>query len=301
MKLRSYSLRSYVFAVAAYIVFSLFIPLDSTTRAAYNFSLSQAHIVAFITALPLFGVWFVAFYCYGKLHKYVDSIHKAREAAAFSRIADGVMVLSWGLVIQAFAALLLGGLSGHIHGFYGAAAVIENYIKIVFTLIAFTFISSGARQLLTTRHGYATLPSSRWLILLFAIIASIYSYLAVHVQDHSPFAHHLPIALLFITVIIPYIYSWFLGLLAAFDITIHAKVTHGVLYRRSLNELAGGLICLIISSIIMQYLNSAFAAKVGAFSINAVLLIDYFLLFGMAFGYVLMINGVRGLQRIEEI
>lgn len=302
MKLRSYSLQLYVSAVVLYLILNLLIPLNRATREAYNFSLSQAHIIAFITALPLFGVWFVAFFCYGRLQKYAASIQGAKEGTAFRRIADGVMVLSWGLVAQAFASLVLGGLSDHVTGFDLSALALLAYIKIGFALVAFSLIASGARRLLTARQVYASLPNTKLLVLVFAVIATIYSYLTLHLRMHQPnTVPHLPVYWHLGTIVIPYIYSWFLGLIAAFDLSTHARAINGRLYRRSLHLLATGLICLIITAILMQYLNSVFIATVGSFSINAVLLVDYFLLFGMALGYVLMINGVRGLQKIEEI
>lgn len=301
MKLRSYSLQLYVSAVTLYLILDLAIPLNRATREAYNFTMSQAHIIAFITAMPLFGVWFVAFFCYGRLQKYAAAIRGSKEGVAFGLIADGVMVLSWGLVVQAFASLILGGISDHVTGFSLPALALLAYIKIGFALTAFTLIGSGARRLLSGKQ-YANLANSRLLLLLFAIIATVYSYLSLHLRlNHPGTVPRLPIAWLIATVTIPYIYGWFLGLMAVFDINTHARTTKGRLYRNSLNLLAMGLICLLIASIVMQYLNSLFISNLGYFSIDAVLLIDYFLLAGMTLGYVLMINGVRGLQRIEDI
>ncbi len=302
MKIRSYSVYLYALLVLAYTFLGLLIPLSRETREAYNFSLSQAHIIAFITALPLFGVWFMAFFGYGKLQKYVSSIRKSKEEGAFAKIADGVMILSWGLVVQAFTALIFTGIADHITSFSTAAVILQNYISLAFPLVAFSLIANGARKLVTARHNYASLPNSRLLILLFAFIASVYSYLILHLRDQQGnAADHLPIILLLCTVIIPYLYAWFSGLIAAFDISMHARTTSGLLYKRSLGRLSAGLIVLIVASILMQYLNSVFISHVGDFSLNVVLLIDYLLLLGISHGYLLIINGVNGLQKIEEI
>jgi hypothetical protein len=52
---------------------------------------------------------------------------------------------------------------------------------------------------------------------------------------------------------------------------------------------------------LLQYLNSLFQTAAGGVSLSAVVFVDYGLLLGVAAGYGLMIRGVNGLLRIEEI
>jgi hypothetical protein len=285
-----------------YAIVSLFVPLSRETRQAYNLSLTQAHIISFIAVLPLFVVWYVAFYCYGVLQKYAHTVRKGPEGEAFQKIADGVMVLSWGLIVQAFASLILGNVADQTDSFRSVTIILQNYITLAFPVVAFTLIASGTRKLLPAKHGYNTLPSSRLLIVTFAVVAAVYSYLIVHLHHKSGYdPYHLNSFWLLATIIVPYLYAWLSGLVAAFDVSLHARVTHGLLYKRSLKLLSAGMIILIAASILLQYMNSLFLSDSAGTSINAVLLVDYILLFGMAIGYVMMISGVRGLQKIEEI
>ncbi len=298
----SRSLQHYVFLVVLYIFIGFLLPLSKATREAYNLNTTQAHVISFITVLPLFGIWFLAFYCYGLLQRYAKSIHKGREGVAFKRLSDGVMVLSWGLVIQAFASLLLNGLSDHSPALRGFSVITQNYITLAFPVIAFTLISTGTRHLLSGKQNYASLPTTRLLLLLFALIGSVYSYLVLHLRHtNGEDGFYLPTFLLISTVVVPYLYAWFSGLIAAYDIHLYAKVTHGVLYRRSLGLLSAGLIVLIIASILLQYLNSLFLTAAGYVSLSMLLLFDYLLLLGVAAGYGLMCKGIRALQKIEEI
>jgi hypothetical protein len=301
-KSRSRSLNHYVALVAAYALLSFFIPMSRATREAYNLDQTQAHIIAFVTIVPLFGIWFIAFYAYGLLQRYSATIHKAREGFAFKKLTEGVTVLAWGLVIQAFASLLLNGIADQVPSLHGAAVILQNYISLAFPLIAFSAIATGTRHLLTDRHNYASLPASRFLLVLFALIGAVYSYLVLHLHNSDQSgAFYLPTFLLLGTIIVPYLYAWFSGLVAAYDIHVYARTAQGLLYRRSLGLLSTGLIVLIVASILLQYINSLFQTAAGGVSLSAVVFIDYLLLLGVALGYGLIISGIRGLLRIEEI
>lgn len=299
---RSHALHSYVALVVLYIVVGGFMPLDPATRQAYNLDVTQARIIGFISTLPLLAVWFAAFYCYARLQRYVRCIRGSKEELAFQRIADGVMVLSWGLIIQALLSLLLNGLASSTPSLYMPMLVIQNYINVAIPVIAFTTIASGTRRLLKGRQQYASLPGSRVLLLVFAFIGTLYSYLVLHLRHTANTdLYHLPIYLILSTLVVPYLYAWFTGLIAVYDIGLHAQVVKGVIYKRSLNFVAAGLGILIIGSIAFQYFNSLFVSSAGNVSISIMLLIDYLLLLGVALGYVLMIVGVRGLQKMEDI
>ncbi len=302
MNLRTKAVQYCLALMALYLLISLLIPLSRETREAYNLSLTQAHIISFITILPLFGIWFVAFYAYGQLQKYATAIAQAREGKAFAKIADGVMILSWGLVIQSFASLVLGWVADQSDSFSSVAIVLQNYVTLLFPLIAFILISTGTQYLLRNKNVYRSLSASRLLVFTFAVTATIYSFLVFRLRQNAESdVYHLPLFLLITTLVIPYLFAWFSGMIAAFDITMHARITKGVLYKRSLNLLASGLIVIIVAFILIQYLNSVFMSRLGDFSINAVLLVDYILLLLLAMGYVILVGGVRGLQKIEEV
>ncbi len=302
MKWRTHSVQYCVALMALYLIASLLIPLSRETREAYNLSLAQAHIISFITILPLFGIWFVAFYAYGLLQKYARAIRHDEEGVAFSKIADGVMILSWGLVAQAFASLILGWVGDQAGGMRATVVVLQSYITLIFPLIAFSYIWSGTQKLLGHRKNVGSLMASRTLLLVFAGIAAAYVYLVLRLHEQSGSeVSPLPALLLLVTIIVPYLFAWFSGITAAYELTVHARLTRGLLYKRALNLLAGGLAFLIVATIAMQYFNSMFLSNLGEFSINAVLLVDYLLLLMIALGYVIVIAGVRGLQKIEEV
>lgn len=301
-KTQNQAMKHYTILVVTYVILTFLVPLSRSTRNSYNLNLTQAHIIAFIMAVPLLLLWFTAFYAYGLLQRYSASIHKAREGFAFQKLTQGVMLLAWGLVAQAFSSLILNGIADQAPSFQGAATILQNYISLAFPLIAFTAIATGTRNLLTDKHNYASLPGSRMLLVLFALLGAVYSYLVLHLRSSDGnAAFYLPTFLLLSTIIVPYLFAWFSGLVAAYDIHVYARYTHGLLYKRSLIMLSAGLIVLIVASILLQYLNSLFLTAAGAVSLNAVVLVDYLLLLGIGLGYGLIIRGVKGLLKIEEI
>lgn len=308
MKKRQFPLGLFLVLVISYLLISFFLPLNEATREAYNLNISQARILAFLGILPVFGVWFAALFGWNLLRKYADAIKRSNEGKAFKKIADGVMILTLGLIVRSFSSLILTGISSAYWDFHPASVILQNYITLIFPLVAFWLILTGSRQLLNNSGGSVHIDANesakrtRLLTFIFAIIAVAYSYSVFSLNGiGNTNSYFLPTFLLLLTIVIPYLFTWFSGLNAALDLTMHAKLTKGHLYRRSLNSLAAGLITLIVASIILQFLNSLFIASLGMISINFVLLIDYLLLFVMVMGYLLLAFGTRGLTRIEEV
>jgi sulfite exporter TauE/SafE len=97
----------------------------------------------------------------------------------------------------------------------------------------------------------------------------------------------------------PYIYTWFIGLLAAYEIYLYAFKTPGIIYRRALKLLALGLGWTIAVSVLSQYITTL--TKVRLLKINALLILVYSLLILLAVGYLLVAWGAKKLQRIEEV
>src|SRR5205807_891103 len=98
----------------------------------------------------------------------------------------------------------------------------------------------------------------------------------------------------------PYLYVWFVGLLAAYEITLFSRVTSGVLYRRALRLLAGGLIAVIVSAIAIQYLNGLLPSS-GHVVLNYKLLLVWLCRIISGAGFVMITIGASRLKSIEEV
>ena len=95
-------------------------------------------------------------------------------------------------------------------------------------------------------------------------------------------------------------FTWFIGLLAAYEMYLYSKHVDGVLYQQAIRQLSFGVIAVIASSIIIQYLRSA-VPRTGHLSLNTILLIINIVYLFMVTGYVFLSLGARQLRKIEEV
>jgi hypothetical protein len=142
-------------------------------------------------------------------------------------------------------------------------------------------------------------------MLVFVVGGVLYCYLTFRRFDPSslgstnnPYA--LPIWLMLLTVIIPYLYAWFVGLLAAYEITTYTKQVRGVLYKQALHLLVIGLLAVIIGSITLQYVSSV-APAAGHLTLNYRLLLITLFRVVDGIGFVLIAIGALRLRKIEEV
>jgi hypothetical protein len=91
-----------------------------------------------------------------------------------------------------------------------------------------------------------------------------------------------------------------LGLLAVLDIDAYAVKVSGVLYRRALQRLSIGLLTIITSSVLIQYVNSA-ALPSERLDFSLLLVLRYVLYGGLATGFAIIAHSAKKLQQIEKI
>jgi hypothetical protein len=271
----------------------------------YQITSGQYHILLLFAELPLLAIWFAAFYGYRRLHQYAEALDGAPEAKAIKRLAYGCTWLAWSLPIPTLISLICNGIANAHPGFHSASIIIANYINVVFALIALTIISSASRSLLNQSKAVIGTRNTQLLLILFVLIGVTYCYFTFghldlkHAGDtNNPY--FMPSWLITFTVIAPSLYTWFVGLVAAFDISSVARKSSGLLYRRSLQLLASGLTLVIASLVAVQYVHSV-VPRVGHLSINGTFLtINIFYLVAIS-GFALMSYGANRLKKIEEV
>jgi hypothetical protein len=288
-----------------YVLLILILPANSQAMHDYHLSALEYRILYFAVALPSLAVWFAAFFGYAKLQEYTDSIKHAPEAGAFERLATGCMWLAWSLPIPALVGIILSTIADQWHGFHSAAIILINYTALVLPLVAFSIIGMASRELISRSKLRLDALSARGLMLLFVIGGVLYCYLTFRRFDpgslsstHNPY--YLPIWLMLLTVIIPYLYAWFVGLLAAYEIRAYSKQVRGVLYQQALHLLVGGLIAVIVGSIALQYVSSVEPAR-GHLALNYRLLLVTTFRVVDGIGFILITVGANRLKKIEEV
>ncbi len=185
-----------------------------------------------------------------------------------------------------------------------ATTIATNYANLIFPLVAFILISAGTRSLIEIRKQRFPRYASHALIAIFAVISVGYSYFVLHYafsdDANIDSVYKMPLWLVLMTLVVPYIYMWFIGFIAAYEMYLYNTAVKGVLYRKSWSVLSVGLSVVIIAQIVVQYLTTI-TPQLNRLSITAILLVVYALLLLMSVGYILIAFGAKKLQKIEEV
>lgn len=295
----------YSVLTALYLIFSLVLPPNHTTQATYHLSSLQYHILLFVIILPLIIIWFIAFYGYSAIKDYATVLEDSEEGEAVRHISTGLMWLAWGLPIPSIISLLASAIANSHPGFYHASIIISNYASLIMPLIAFHILSTGSHKWTEKEGVRLGVGSVKLLVFLFVAIGATYCYFIFRnigslTSDTTANPYFLPAWLILSTIVVPYMYAWFIGFLAAYEIQLVSKHINGVLYRQALQHMARGLIIIVASSITLQYFRTVLPAN-GSLSLGYLLVIVYLLLIVIGGGYALLAYGTRKLRRIEEI
>lgn len=281
------------------------LPQSASIAKSNNLTISQYRYAQLLVNIPIISVWYFAFWGYSKLKEYSKAIIKTPEGKSIDKLASGITWLAWSLPVVAITNKILTAIGGKKISINSFTIILSNYIDLVLPLVAFIIISSAARKLIGDKKASLDTTRNRLLIILFALIGVVYCFLILRAFDLSSLAstknpYHLPAWLMIVSIIIPYLYAWFIGLLAAYEILIYSKHLHGLLYKNAMYFLACGLVAIIISYIAGQYLSSVWhMPKHLEFSLKQIIIILFKIVGGI--GYIFLAYGASKLKKIEEV
>jgi hypothetical protein len=297
----------FVPSAAIYLLMSLVYPTDTATIVAHHLTKSQAQVIALSVAIPLIITWFIAAYGAWKLKEYADSIKKYKDGAAFATLATGVQLLVIYMPVRSVPKILLNYFAYLHPGWTSATNLAITYINIILPLLAYMVIGNAARKLFTLAQIKVSNKLLYPMILIFSIIGVTFSYSTYSVTDKLTPSdwlvmtnYDIGIPLRIATVIIPYLFMWFVGMLAAYEIYLYQKYVKGVFYRQCLKLLSIGLTIEIISSIAIQYVITI-TPSLRHTPLGFDLSIVYSVIAIIILAFVLIAMGVNKLKQIEEL
>jgi hypothetical protein len=289
----------------AYVLLIFILPASPETRNAYHLSRLDYGVIDFAVNIPSMFVWFAAFGGSASLLRYANVLDGTNEGEYYKHLAKGCSWLAWSLPIMALISLILSSISYKLPGFKGASIIITNYINLIFPLIAFTVISNASQNLVGNMIIKLNSFSARILIIFFMSVSVVYCYLTFsrfykpdHLNHTNPF--YLPVWLMIVSIIIPYLYAWAIGLISSYQMTQYSKQVKGLLYRRAQQLLISGLVTIIISLIALQYVNGV-APRVGHLVLNAKLVVTVVFHLINGIGFILLALGALKLKKIEDV
>lgn len=295
----------YLILTLTFFLLLAFLPANKTVMAMYDLTATEYRLLSFFVYLPLAAIWFAAFFGYKKLQAYARSVKGTPEGLGYEGLARGFMWLAWGLTVPTIIALVLNVIASHHPGFLPTAIISVNYLNVLFPLIAFSVLGNATHRLVSRRDDGASLVANKKILFVFVALSIIYCYLifrhlegaALNSNDNP---YHLPVWMILMTIVLPYLYAWFIGLLAAYDVSRLARRVNGVLYQQALRLVSGGVTLVIASLISVQYLRSV-VPRSGHLSLNLMLVTICLIYVVMMLGFVLITLGANRLKKIEDI
>lgn len=299
---RTYTL---LFALLAgvYIVLALTLPSDPAALARYNLSQGQAHLLGLTVVLPLVLIWFSALYGFLHCKAYARIVRESKEGRPFNNLADGLMVLAFGLPIAGIMSSLFNYVSFQSADLAPTATIFRNYIGLGFSLIGLLLLAKGAQGLVATlrpkvKHAYPPYSS-----LALILLASLFTWLIIarpSSAETGQAIYYLPNWLIVSTLAIPYLFAWYKGALAAYHLYLYKNNIKGSIYKRAFNDLAKGIGVIVGLSILLQFLTTM-TARLNRLTLTPILLIIFVLIGLYAVGYGLVARGAKKLKKIEEV
>lgn len=280
---------------------------DQEVIDRYNITAAQLKLISLSVFLPLFGIWFAAFYGFIHFENYATSIVRSPDGKGLKKVADGLLLIGLSLPLNSLVSSALEyGVDHEIVG-ERLSTIIDNYFALVLPLLGAMLLFKGATQLLATlKKPVKNRGSERIALTLVVLTGAVYAILTlVDKMDTStstnPSLHqYVPGWLIVATVIVPYVLMWAWGLVASLRLRAYHRAVEGAIYKPALSRLQQGVLVVILTSIGLQ-LFTVTMTNLESLSLGPLLIIVYILLAVISAGYILIALGAKRLRKIEEV
>lgn len=290
----------YIVLVLLYAGLTFLISPTATELQKYHVSLFRLRLIDVTVLIPYFFIWLAGFYGYAKLKAYSQGLKRAADGRQMDILARGLLFLVLWPALSSILASTFNPMSQKYMADKATFTIINEYFNLLWPLVGFYFLESGARGLSELAKSRPTHRATHFLALALIGFGVFYSYLATYAFKLSPQAYAVPYWAVLATLVVPYVYMWFLGLLAAYQISLYQRNVSGVVYRKSWRLLSLGIAAIVIMQIVVQYAN-AIITKLTNLPLSRYLATIYLVLVLLAVGYLLVAQGAKKLQKIEEV
>ncbi|HSX47511.1 MAG TPA: hypothetical protein VLF63_01935 [Patescibacteria group bacterium] len=291
--------------IISFVALVFLLPIHQQAVFTYHLSHFQYKLTLLLIAAPSLIVWFVAFWSYSQLLKYAKSLGHNHEGESFHQIAIGLAWLAWSLPIGAILSRLLALGDGSSSFMHVSLIIISNYIDLILPLVAFINISIGVKILFNSSKFEINNTITDLINYILLFIGLVYCLVILKTfnlnslsSSHNPY--HLAGWLLIISLLIPYIYGWSLGVKSAYWLNSYSNHISGAIYKRALKIFSLGLTTIIIGFVIIQYISSTYPTY-GRLIFNIHLVINVFVRIIVGIGFVAIAYGASKLKKIEEV
>jgi hypothetical protein len=279
---------------------------EAVTR--YGLTLFQTNLLRVTILLPYLLIWAASLYSVLHFHAYTKLIKISPEKKAFENITLGLMFLFAEVVLPAFVNLI-GAYFPDSFTIQKIVTVVRNDLTVLLYLFSFYFLWQASREFL--KIFLQNSPAAKPKYEIVSIVTALLSVIFIFCVISNPYRTSSPTSLIkptyylndlsiFITIVIPYIIVWLLGLLTIKNIRTFATEVQGVIYKKTFSATAKGLSIIISLVIALQFLSQA-TTFFGHAHISIILLIIYIIFFLIAGGYLYLAKAANALTSIEKI
>lgn len=298
MRIKSTPMTWFIILLVITSLLAILVPANPASLHSLHISEEIYRLLIISLLVPYAIIWFAAFYGYDQLQRYSRALIFTGEGRAFQKVAKGLGVLAWGLVLEVLVSLVFNAITlGHPE-FKAPGGIINHYFNLVIAMAAFILIENGTYELVQQVRAHHSHTVLRWLVVLGAVIGALFQrVIFLNRSDHNPY--YLSVYPLIFTIIVPYVFTWMIGIVSVYELNLYATKVKGLLYKHALQFLSNGLSVVVLLTVVAQFISAA-TVSAGQ-SLSTLLLIDYVLLAAVALGFVLVAIGAKRLKRIEEV
>lgn len=277
----------------------------------YRISEGTLDLLTIVFSFPSLLIWLAAAFAAVSFYRYAQNIAGSKDAKAFRFIAYGLMASLAGLLASSILSTLQTVLVQSVAdpaALQTTFVVIRNYVSVLVALITYGYLFFGSNVLLEV----ISKPLNRWRQILpvlvpFIGLTIVYLWLVftnesrqMSMAASTAPTFGLPDYLILLTVTVPYLVAWFLGITALRNIIRFQSDTPGIIYKKIFKRLTTGMSAVIGLTIILQVITqfSRFWASQG---LTALLWIVTVIFFILIFAYIQIALGARQLHKIEII
>jgi hypothetical protein len=290
-----------------YSLLTLFAPSAQVTQR-FGISLAQVNLLRLTVLLPYLFIWVATLFAILQYQKYYKIIAKSPEGRGFKQLNLGLSMLLSQIIISPFLGL--------VSNYYPTSftvqkvtTILRNDVTILLYLIAFYFFWKASKIFISTISLKKRQTKSVYGIILL-IIVSLGSSLIWFITHNdfrtassdptirpTYFINDVPI---FVTIVIPYLIIWLLGLITLFNLRTLYLNAEGIIYKKAFASVAIGLALIEALIISLQFLTQAttYLREIG---LGVILILVYVILLAISAGYLYFAKGAVELTRIEKI
>jgi hypothetical protein len=286
-----------IVAWALYSILSIFAP--AATSARFHLAEPALFLLQLTIIIPLFLIWTTAARSASTFKHYAALVKSGREGRAMGDIANGLL---WTLVY--LVDLSLGGvLVQHFSSwrYFDFLVVIRDHVPALLSLIGFFLLLRGSHRL---RH---TADFTTWTSGTFFMLTGFAAFCILFVLEFSLASPNgvsrtsldiVPRPILLITQILPYLVSWFMGLLAGLNIAKYSLNVHGILYRKAFRNVVIGIWGVVLFSVIIQVITLSTRYLLN-WNLAGIVLLLYGLMLLYSLCFLFINAGAKSLTKLE--